>query len=49
MRFFSMQDFQYWVLSTFLGLVASVLIYIAWASYPARRKARTEEDRKSVV
>lgn len=44
MRFFPMLDFQYWVLGFFLGLVAIVLVYLAWGSYPVRRTPRTEEE-----
>jgi len=38
MRFFSLVDFQYMVLSFFLGFLTLILIYLAWAGYPARRK-----------
>jgi hypothetical protein len=37
MRFFSLLDFQHWVLALFLGLTAAILVYLAFGSYPRRR------------
>ncbi len=44
MRFFSLVDFQYMVIAFFLGIVASILVYIAWGSYPLHRKEVSEEE-----
>lgn len=44
MRFFVWVDFKYEMLAIFLGLVSLILVYIAWASYPGRKKARTPEQ-----
>jgi hypothetical protein len=48
MRLFSLIDFQYWVLSFALGLVAAILVYIAWGSYPIHRKDRTTDEIRSL-
>jgi hypothetical protein len=37
MRFFSLLDFQHWVLALFLGLTAAILVYLAFGTYPRRR------------
>jgi len=37
MRFFSLLDFQHWVLAFFLGLTALILVYLAFGSYTRRR------------
>jgi hypothetical protein len=37
MRFFSLLDFQHWVLAFFLGLTALILVYLAFGSYARRR------------
>jgi hypothetical protein len=37
MRFFSLLDFQHWVLALCLGLTALILVYLAFGSYPRRR------------
>ena len=34
MRYFTLLDFQHWVLALFLGLVAVIFVYIAWRFYP---------------
>ncbi|MEM5787258.1 MAG: hypothetical protein AAGU11_08065 [Syntrophobacteraceae bacterium] len=44
MRYFVWLDFQYQMLAFFMGLVSVILVYIAWASYPKRREARTPEE-----
>jgi len=47
MRFFSVLDFQYAVLLTFLGLAIFFLIYIAFGGYALRtRKGRGDEIEK---
>ena len=46
MRFFPLLDFQYAMLLIFLGLIALVLIYVAFRTYdflPAKRE-KGEED-----
>jgi hypothetical protein len=43
MRYFVWVDFKYEMLALFLGVVALILVYIAWASYPKRRKAKAPE------
>lgn len=43
MRFYSLVDFQYMALAFFLGLVAVILIYLAWGSYPIHRREVSEE------
>ncbi len=48
MRFFSLLDFQYTVLAYFFGFVSSILVYLAWGSYPARRHAVSSEDLKKL-
>jgi len=44
MRYFVWVDFQYQMAALFLGLIALILVYIAWASYPKRRQVRTPEE-----
>lgn len=44
MRFFVWLDFQYEMIALFLGAVSLILVYLAWASYPRRRIARTMEE-----
>jgi len=48
MRFFPLLDFQYAILLIFLGLIALVLIYVAFSSYdflpPRRGEAEEVED-----
>jgi len=34
MRYFTLLDFQHWVLALFLGLLAVIFIYIGWRFYP---------------
>jgi hypothetical protein len=33
MRFFFLQDYQHWLLSTVLGIVLFILVYLAFKSY----------------
>lgn len=44
MRFFVWPDFQYDMIALFLGAISLILVYLAWASYPQRRIARTVEE-----
>lgn len=44
MRFFSLLDFQYAMLLIFLGLIALVLIYVAFSSYDFRPRKKGEEE-----
>ncbi len=44
MRFFVWVDFEYEMLALFLGAISLIMVYVAWASYPRRRIARTEEQ-----
>lgn len=34
MRYFTLIDFQHWVVALFFGLLTVILIYIAWRLYP---------------
>jgi len=45
MRFFSLLDFQYAMLLIFLGLIALVLIYLAFSSYDLRPRKEAEEEK----
>lgn len=36
MRYFILLDFQHMVLAIFLGLLALLVVYVAWRGYPAR-------------
>jgi hypothetical protein len=47
MRFFVWLDFQYEMIALFLGAVSLIAVYLAWASYPGRRIARTEQEHES--
>lgn len=44
MRFFVWLDFQYEMIALFLGAVSLIMVYAAWAGYPRRRTAGTEEE-----
>jgi hypothetical protein len=44
MRYFVWVDFQFEMLAIFLGLVALILVYLAWAGYPQRRREMTPEQ-----
>jgi hypothetical protein len=44
MRYFALIDFKDATLAYLLGLVALIMVYMAWASYPKRRTPRTEEE-----
>jgi hypothetical protein len=44
MRFFIWVDFQYEMMALFLGAISLIMVYLAWASYPRRRAARTEQE-----
>lgn len=44
MRFFVWLDFKYEMLALFLGAVSLIMAYAAWAGYPRRRAARTEQE-----
>jgi hypothetical protein len=44
MRFFVWLDFQYEMAALFLGAIALIMTYLAWASYPRRRIARTQQE-----
>jgi hypothetical protein len=44
MRLFVWVDFQYGMMALFLGAITLIMVYMAWASYPRRRVARTEQD-----
>ncbi len=44
MRFFIWVDFKYEIAALFLGAISIILTYLAWASYPRRRIARTAEE-----
>ena len=51
MRFFALLDFQHWVLALVLGLVAVIVVAVAWGSYPRRGKddPALEEDEETVT
>ena len=47
MRFFFLQDYQHWLLATFLGLVLAIFVYLAFRSYGYSRERgdkRGEEE-----
>lgn len=45
MRYFTLLDFQHWVLALFLGLLAVIFVYIGWRFYPdPEEKEITEEQ-----
>ncbi len=44
MRFFVWLDFQYEMIALFLGAISLIMVYLAWAGYPRRRAARTEQE-----
>jgi predicted MFS family arabinose efflux permease len=44
MRYFIWVDFQYEMIALFLGAISLIAVYLAWAAYPRRRTARTEEE-----
>jgi hypothetical protein len=44
MRYFVWVDFKYEMVAIFLGAVALILVYLAWASYPKERRERTAEQ-----
>ena len=44
MRYFVWVDFQYVMLAWFVGTIALIMTYLAWASYPKRRVLRTLEE-----
>ena len=44
MRFFVWLDFQYEMIALFLGAISLILVYAAWAGYPRRRTAGTEQE-----
>jgi hypothetical protein len=48
MRFFSLQDYQDWLLAVFLGLVLAILIYLAFRSYGYSRLRADEKAREEI-
>jgi hypothetical protein len=42
MQFFPLVDLQHWVLAIFLGLIALILVYLAFGSHTRRRGQRME-------
>jgi hypothetical protein len=48
MQYFPLVDLQHWILALFLGLVALILVYLAFGSHPSREKyvegERAERD-----
>lgn len=46
MRYFILLDFQHMVLALFLGLLALLLVFVAWRGYPRRGEEAplTEEE-----
>jgi hypothetical protein len=46
MPFFPLSTFQEMVLAFFMGLVAFILLYVAWASYPPGPNDGSGEDLK---
>ncbi len=46
MRYFPLLDFQYSILAVFFGVVSVILVFMAWGSYPLRRRKVTEEEVK---
>ncbi|SPF50900.1 hypothetical protein SBDP1_90058 [Syntrophobacter sp. SbD1] len=44
MRFFVWPDFQFEMIALFLGAISLIMVYLAWASYPRRRVARTMDE-----
>ncbi|MHC1728807.1 MAG: hypothetical protein AB9866_22860 [Syntrophobacteraceae bacterium] len=44
MRYFIWVDFQYEMAALFVGAVALIMTYLAWASYPKKRVLRTREE-----
>ena len=46
MRFFFLQDYQQWLLAVFLGLVLSILVYLAFRSYGYSKARAGEKARR---
>jgi hypothetical protein len=44
MRYFALVDFRYVMLALFLGVIGAIAVYVAWGSYPARRRRKTKEE-----
>jgi hypothetical protein len=44
MQFFPLVDLQHWVLAIFLGLIALILVSLAFGSHTQRRGQRTEGE-----
>jgi len=44
MRFFPWVDFQYMAIALFLGVIAGILAYLAWGTFPAARKKAAAES-----
>jgi len=40
MRYFTLLDFQHWVLALFFGLMGVVLIYVAWRLSPETKEGK---------
>ena len=38
MRYFDLMDFQYWILAVFLGVIAVILVCMAWGGYPLQHR-----------
>ena len=38
MRYFSLIDFQHWVVAVDLGLILTIAVYLAWRGYPQDRE-----------
>ncbi len=48
MRFFSILDYQHEILAVFLGLVAALLIYLAFRTYYFTRKQQEEDSDRAL-
>jgi len=49
MRYFFWLDFQFIAMAFFLGLTAFALTWIAWGTYPLRRRPETEKELEKLV
>lgn len=48
MRYFTLLDFQHMVLAFFIGLIAAILVAVAWWRYPRPDAEQTQESLHSV-
>lgn len=49
MQFFSLVEFQHWVLAVFLGFISFILVYLSLASHRRRMEGKADLNEREIL